>query len=33
MPRVLKIIGTDTIFYTNKETEIELLKNKCESHS
>ncbi len=31
MPRVLKIIGTDTIFYTNKETEIELLKNKCES--
>lgn len=29
--RVFEIIGTDTIFYTNTETEIELLKSKCES--
>lgn len=29
--RILEIIGTDTIFYINKEIEIELLKQKCES--
>lgn len=29
--RVFEIIGTDTIFYTNTEIEIELLKSKCES--
>lgn len=29
--RVLDIIGTNTIYYANEETEIELLKNKCES--
>ncbi len=29
--RILEIIGTDTIFYINKETEIEVLKRKCES--
>lgn len=31
LPIILDIIGTDTIFYINTETEIELLKNKCES--
>jgi len=29
--RILEIIGNDTIYYINKETEIELLKRKCES--
>lgn len=29
--KVLEIIGTDTIYYMNTETEIELLKSKCES--
>lgn len=29
--RVFEIIGNDTIFYLNNETEVDLLKNKCES--
>ncbi len=31
IPKVLDIIGTDTVYYANEETEIELLKSKCES--
>ncbi len=31
MSRVLDIIGSNVIYYMNTETEVELLKNKCES--
>lgn len=31
LPRVLDIIGADTVFYINTKQEIELLKSKCES--
>lgn len=30
LPRILQIMGDDTTYYINKETEIELLKKECE---
>ena len=31
IPRILNMIGTDTVIYMNTERELELLKSKCES--
>lgn len=31
IPRILNIIGTDTIIYLNSEEELELLKSKCKN--